>query len=148
MVGGLKIAEVAVADHEVLVQPGESGVIGTRAGTRLVNVAVGVGLCVTAVKDEMMPEETRRERTAQNISIVGAIRAGDFSSRYQRGSLGGHNDRCTEGTVTIGGRTHAALNLDASERAGIGIHIGPEDTLVFGRVERYAVEGDVDTGIN
>ena len=59
LVGSLEIAEIAVADDEALVQPGESGVIGPRAGTCLVDVTVGVGLGVTAVEDEMMPEETR-----------------------------------------------------------------------------------------
>ena len=127
-------------------EPGEGGEVASGGAVGAVDVAVGDGLVPGAFEDEVVAEEAGGEAAAGAPGAEGPVGAGDFEGRDEGGGFGAEGDRAAEGPVTVGGGADAALDLDAAEEGGVGVHVGPEDGLVFGRIEGYAVEGNVDAG--
>ena len=107
--------------------------------------AIRVGLVIGTVEDQVVPQQTRGEVATQVIGVVGTVRGRQFATSLARGCFCLQRDGTAKGTVAIGRRTHAALNLHAVQQGGIAVHIGPEHALVLGRVEGHAVDGHVDT---
>ena len=110
------------------------------------DIAVRGGLVQCAFEDEMVPEEACGETAAGPPGAEGAESAGEFRRGDEGRGLGAEGDRAAECAVAVGGGTDAALDLDTPEERGVGVHISPEDGLVFRRIERHTVEGDVDAG--
>ena len=94
----------------------------------------------------MVPEQSRGDAAAPIEGVPGAVGSADFGRRDQRGGPGAQGDGAAEGAVAVGRSAHAALDLHAAHQGAVGVHVGPEDRLVFRGVERHAVQGDVDAG--
>ena len=110
------------------------------------DIAVRGRLVQGAFEDEVVPQEACGETAADPPGAEGSVGTGEFRRGDEGRGLGAEGDRAAEGAVTVGGGADTALDLDASEEGGVGVHVGPEDGLVFRRIERHAVEGDVDAG--
>ena len=141
----LEVADVLVAHLELLVQPGQSAIVGSCAAGRAMYETIRCSLVVGSVKDEMIEEQACRELGSCMIRAEAAIAARQLQARLERGSRRGQCHRTTKGTVSMGRCADTSLDLYATHEGGIGVHVGPEDGLVLRRVERDAVQRDVDT---
>ena len=107
-------------------------------------ISIGTGFMVGTIKDKMVPYQPCRERNTGVHGIVGAITEVGFSSRNKRGRTCLQAYSTAEGTISMCAGTDTTLNLCPFEEGGITVHVGPEYTLVFRRVERYTINGDID----
>ena len=78
------------------------------------------------------------------MAVVGAAGEVDAEERLHADVLSLHVERGSEGTGTVGRRTHAALDLYRLHAAGEVAHVDPEHLVRLGVVHRYAVGRDVD----
>ena len=60
---------------------------------------------------------------------------------------GGHVDAGSEGCATVGGSSHAALDIQRGHTAGHIGHIDPKDSLTLAIVERDIIERHIDTRV-
>ena len=100
--GVLIVAHILVAQLEVVAQPGKSAVVAARVAAGAVQIAVGAGVVVGSVEDEMVADEAGGEVAAHIIGVVGAVRPGDLERRLVVGHGRGQRDGAAEGTVAIG----------------------------------------------
>ena len=68
----LKVADVLVANHEVVTQPSQSAIVRATASAGTMYISVCVGFVIGAVKDKVVPQQTRRETATHIIGIVRA----------------------------------------------------------------------------
>ena len=55
----LEVADVLIRNLEAVAEPCQSAVVRTRASACAVDVSVGIGLVVSTVEYEVIPEQTR-----------------------------------------------------------------------------------------
>ena len=73
LTGLLEVADVLVADLEVVGKPSQTAIVGTRTTRCAVDIAIGSCLVVSAIKDEVLAHQTGREAQACIISIVRTV---------------------------------------------------------------------------
>ena len=95
----------------------------------------------------MVPEQTRGKLAAHVVGVVRPRGHAQLARKPLRGRCRGQRHRAAEGSVAIRRGAHAALNLHRAEQRRIAVHVCPEHALVFGRVQRHAVERHVDARV-
>ena len=66
----LEVANVLIADAEVIAQPCQTTIVRTRTSTRSVDISVCCGLVVGSIEDKMIEEQTCRKLHTSVIRIV------------------------------------------------------------------------------
>ena len=147
LAGTFKVAQVPVFQHQatVLAQPCHTCRVTSALAMRAVQITVGSGLMIGSVHHPMLAQQTRGELASRAPCVVTAVTSRHLQHGLHLRQLRLHGNAASEGTVARRAAAHAALYLHASQQGGIGIHVGPEDALVFGRIERHAVQSDVHT---
>lgn len=116
LAGHLEITDVLVAEDEVLAHPGEAAVVAAAAALGAVDEAVGVGLVVGSVDDEVVPQHACGGLGTEVERVERAVGARDLGTRHE-GRLGRcQGYRATKGAIAVGGATHAALDLHRAEQ--------------------------------
>ncbi len=111
------------------------------------NITVRSGRVEGCVSDEMIAEQTCGHREAGVVRVVTSVGSVQLHIRIVGRGLCTKGHRTAERTVTVGGRTDTSLNLNTFQNGGVAVHIRPEDALVLRRVERNAIDRDIDSGI-
>ena len=143
--GTLEVADVLVSDEEIIRHGvGQAAVVGAGASAGAMDKAVGRGLVVGAFQHEAVPEQAGGELSAPVDGVVRAVAEAYLTAGLQlwKGCL--HADGTAKGSVAIGRGTHATLYLHVAEQRAVGVHVGPEHTLVLRRVEGHTVERHID----
>ncbi len=79
------------------------------------------------------------------VSVEASVCPRQFQAGLEGWCGRGESHRSAEGTISVGRCSDTSLNLDAAQQGSVGVHIGPKYGLVFGRVERHAIQCDVDS---
>ena len=145
LAGTLEVADVLVADSNVVAQPADAAIVGAAAAAGTMYETVGCCLAVGSVHNPVVPKQARREVAAEVQGIERAVAGTYLNARRLLGCSRLQSHRTAEGTVAIGRCAYTALYLDAAQQRTVAIHISPEHTLVLGRIKRHTVECNVDT---
>ena len=140
----LEVADQFVTQFPTAAQPGQAAIVAARAAVCAGQEAVGRGLVVGTVHDQVVPQQAGGKVAADIQRVERTVGRRDLARGNQRRRFRTQRDGAAEGAVAVGGGPHAALDLHAGEQFAVRIHIGPEYALVFGRIERHAVKGYVD----
>ena len=141
----LVVADILVANRQTIVgHPRNAAIIRTRSTVCSVNETVSLGLMPSTIDDQLIPKQTRRSRTAVVHRVVGAIGKVDFTSRRKEGSSRRERNCATKGAVTVRTCANASLHLHTAQQSRVAVHVCPEHTLVFGRIEGNTIQSDVD----
>ena len=126
---------------------GHAAVVAAAASLGAMQVTVGRSLVVGTVHDPVVAQQAGGELAAEVQRVVRAVRHRHLAAELLRrgGRREGH--RAAEGSVAVGRRAHAALNLHRTEQRAVRVHVSPEDALVFGRVEGHTVERHIDARV-
>ena len=118
-------------------------------GESLVSATIPVSIAGRAGEEPTEAPVARQSSCSEVHHIaahaVGAPVGGDATTRLGLGDGDAHIHRRTEGSSTEGGRPGTAHDDDIGETAAEVGHIGPEDRLTLGVVDRDAIDGDIDT---
>ena len=98
----LIVAHILVAQLEVVAQPGQSAVVAARVAACAVQIAVGAGVVVGSVEDEVVANEAGGEVTAYIVRVVGAVACRCLEIRLQQWSGHSEGDGTSESAIAIG----------------------------------------------
>ena len=143
----LKVSDVFVAKFEVSVSivEGQAAVVASRTSVSAVYVAVGLRLVVRSVYHDMIGQQSGACFSTIDEGVVASSAEADFNRGLLFRQSGGEGDGSSEGSVAVGGSSHAALNFHIAQQGCIAVHIRPEHALVFRTIKTNAIKRDVDT---
>ena len=79
------------------------------------------------------------------VGVIAAIRRRQLNKRLLIRRCSSQRYAAAESSVAMGRRANSALNLNRAQQRAVRIHIGPEHRLVLRRVQRHAIERNIDT---
>ena len=138
----LEITQVSIPEHQpaIFAQPCHTCRIVSALAVRAMQIAIRCGLIICSVHHPMLAEKTCGELSSHAPCVVHTI----TSRQLQHGGLLWqfrlHGYATAEGTITVATASHTALDLHTSEQRCIGVHIGPKDALVLGRVQWHTIQ--------
>ena len=78
LAGILEVADILIAELEIVVDVGYSAVVASAATLCAVDEAVGAGLMVSSVNDEMVPQQSCRSFRTEIQGVERTVGACDF----------------------------------------------------------------------
>ena len=147
--GLLIVANVLVAQFQrtVVVHIRQSAVITSALSTGSMHITVRAGVMIGAVQHPVISHQAGRELSAGIVSAIRAIGGANLCRRDKAGRGRAEHHASAKSAVAVGGGSHSALHLHAAQQCGIRIHVGPEHTLVLGRIQRHTVQCHIDAAV-